>query len=110
MVGRGYGSYDQRQHRILDNEYLTLAIGVGLLGLLAYLAIFAAAFADAHPVARSRDRARAPAAVGAVASIAVALVAGMILDFLSFPQLSYMLCFVAAIAYALGRERREARQ
>ena len=32
LIGRGYGSYDQKKHRILDNQYLALAIGVGLLG------------------------------------------------------------------------------
>ena len=55
LIGRGYGSYDQKQHRILDNQYLTLAIGVGLLGLIGYLAIFFTSFFSAHRVARSGD-------------------------------------------------------
>jgi hypothetical protein len=107
LVGRGYGSYDQKLHRILDNQYLGLAIGVGLLGLVAYLAIFFASFLSAHRVARSNDPERAPPALGAAAAIVVALVSGAILDFLSFPQLPYLFCFIAAIAFVLGRERME---
>jgi hypothetical protein len=109
LIGRGYGSYDQKLHRILDNQYLGLAIGVGLLGLIGYLAIFATSFLSAHRVARSNDPERAPPALGAAAAIVVALVSGAILDFLSFPQLPYLFCFIAAIAFVLGRERMERR-
>jgi hypothetical protein len=105
LIGRGYGSYDQKKHRILDNQYLGLGIGVGLLGLLGYLGIFATSFLSAHRVARSRDPERAPPALGAAAAIAVALVSGALLDFLSFPQLPYLFCFIAAIAFVLGRDR-----
>lgn len=107
VLGSGYGSYDQKKHRILDNEYLSLAIGVGLVGVLSYLAVFATSFLNAHRVARSRDKQRAPAALGAAAAIVVALVTSAVLDFLSFPQLPYLLCFIAAIAYVLGREHLE---
>jgi polysaccharide biosynthesis protein PslJ len=104
LIGRGYGSYEQKQHRILDNAYLSLAIGVGLIGVIAYLAIFATAFLSAHPAARSGDPDRAPPALAAAAAIVVALVAGAILDFLSFPQLPYLFCFIAAIAFVCGRD------
>jgi hypothetical protein len=107
LIGRGYGSYDQKKHRILDNQYLGLGIGVGLLGLIGYLAIFVTSFVSAHRVARSTDPERAPPALGAAAAIVVALVSGAILDFLSFPQLPYLFCFIAAIAFVLGRERLE---
>jgi polysaccharide biosynthesis protein PslJ len=109
LIGRGYGSYDQIKHRILDNQYLTLAIGVGFLGIVAYLAIFILSFFAAHPIARSGDPDRAPPAMAVVAGLAVALVGGAILDFLSFPQLSYLFCMFAAIAYIYDRERREKR-
>lgn len=108
LLGRGYGSYDQKHHRILDNQYLGLGIGVGLLGLLAYLSILATAFLGAHRVTRSGDPERAPPAMGAAAAIVVALLAGALLDCLSFPQLPYVFCFVAAIACVLGRERQDA--
>ncbi|HEX5713925.1 MAG TPA: O-antigen ligase family protein [Solirubrobacterales bacterium] len=104
VLGRGYGSYDQIKHRILDNQYLGIAIGVGLVGLVAYLAIFATSFLSAHRVARFGGPDRAPPALGAAAAIVVAVVAGALLDFLSFPQLPYLFCFIAAIAFVLGQE------
>lgn len=104
LIGRGYGSYNQKQHRILDNSFLTLGIGIGLIGVLAYLAIFVAAFTGAHPAARSRDPERAPPAVAAAVAVIVALVANVLLDFLSFPQLPYLFCFIAAIAFVVGRD------
>lgn len=106
LLGRGYESYDQKKHRILDNQYLTLGIGVGLLGLLSYLAIFATAFLSAHRAARSRDPERAPPSMAAAAAIVAALVAGALLDFLALPQLPYLFCFIAAIAVVLAREQR----
>jgi uncharacterized membrane protein len=107
LIGRGYGSYDQKKHRILDNLYLTLAIGVGLLGLLAYLAIYVTSFRNANRVARSGDPDRAPPAMAAAAAIVVALISGALLDFLSFPQLPYLFCFIAAIAFVLANDRAE---
>lgn len=104
LLGRGYESYDQKQHRILDNQYLTLAIGVGLIGVLAYLAIFASAFLMAHRAARSGDPRRAPPAIASAAAIAAAAVTGALLDFLSMPQLPYLFCFIAALAVVMARE------
>src|SRR3954453_1227878 len=69
LLGRGYGSYDQKKHRILDNLYLTLAIGIGLLGLIGYLAILVTSFLNAHRVARSGDPDRGPPAMAAAAAI-----------------------------------------
>jgi hypothetical protein len=105
LLGRGYGSYDQKKHRILDNLYLTLAIGVGFVGLVGYLAILVTSFLNAHRVARSGDPQRGPPAMAAAAAICVALISGALLDFLSFPQLPYLLCFIAAIAFVLANDR-----
>ena len=105
LLGRGYGSYDQKKHRILDNLYLTLAIGVGLLGIVAYLSILVTSFLEANRVARSGDPDRGPPAMAASASICVALVSGALLDFLSFPQLPYPLRFIAAVVFVLAHDR-----
>jgi hypothetical protein len=107
LLGRGYESYDQKKHRILDNQYLTLGIGVGLLGLLSYLAIFITAFVNANRAARSGDPDRAPPGLAAAASIVAALVAGAILDFLAFPQLPYLFCFIVAMAVVLARDLKK---
>jgi hypothetical protein len=104
LLGRGYESYDQKKHRILDNQYLTLGIGVGLLGLLSYIAIFVTAFFSAHRVARSKDPERAPPAMAAAAAIIAALVASALLDFLALPQIPYLFCFVAAMAVVLAKD------
>lgn len=104
LIGRGYESYDQKKHRILDNQYLTLAIGVGLLGLLSYVAIFFTAFLGAHRVARSGDPDRAPPAMAAAASIVAALVASALLDFLALPQIPYLFCLIAAMAVVLAKD------
>lgn len=104
VLGRGYESYDQKKHRILDNQYLTLAIGVGLLGLLSYVAIFFTAFLSAHRVARSGDPDRAPPALGAAAAIVAALVASALLDFLALPQIPYLFCLIAAMAVVLAKD------
>jgi uncharacterized membrane protein len=104
LLGRGYESYDQKKHRILDNQYLTLGIGVGLLGLLSYVAIFFTAFLSAHRVARSGDPDRAPPALAAAAAIIAALVASALLDFLALPQIPYLFCFIAAMAVVLAKD------
>jgi polysaccharide biosynthesis protein PslJ len=103
LVGAGWGSYDQREHRILDNLYLTLAIEVGLLGVLAYIAMLGSAFVLANRAARSGDPERAPPAMAAAAAIVTVAVASALLDFLSLPQLAYMFCFVAAIGVVSAR-------
>ena len=58
-------------------------------------------------MARSGDPDRAPPALAAAAAIVVALVAGAILDFLAFPQLPYLFCFIAAIAVVLARDLKK---
>lgn len=105
LLGRGYGSYVQKQHRILDNQYLTLAIGVGLLGVLAYLGVLGSAFLVAHREARSGDPDRAPPAIAAAAAVAAAAVIGALLDVLSMPQLPYLFCFIAALVVVSARDR-----
>jgi hypothetical protein len=97
LVGRGYESYDQKKYRILDNQYLTLVIGTGALGVLAYVAIFLSAFLLAHRLARSRDRELSDIAVGAAAAMVSLLVGSALLDTLALPQLPYLICFLAGL-------------
>jgi O-antigen ligase len=104
FLGRGYETYDQKKYRILDNQYLTTIIGTGVIGLLAYISIFAATFLLAHRVARDRESDRSGPAV-AIAATAVAMaVGGALFDILAFPQLPYMICFLAGFAAVLWRE------
>jgi O-antigen ligase len=106
LFGRGYQSYDGHKYRILDNEYLFLIIGVGLIGLVAYLAILAAALSAAHGTARSRDPVRARFVLGAAGAVAVIGMATALFDVLSFPHVPYLLFFMAAIIVVLREPAR----
>jgi O-antigen ligase len=97
VLGRGYESYDQKKYRILDNQYLTLVIGTGVLGVLAYLGVFAAVLLLAHRLARAGDPELAPFAIAASASIASLIVGSALLDTLALAQLPYLICFIAGL-------------
>jgi O-antigen ligase len=119
LLGRGFQSYDPHKYRILDNEYLGLLITTGAVGVLAYVAIFAAimglahaAIKDpAHPPDRTlpdayayADARRSSLALAAFASVGTVALASVLFDALSFPHVPYLLFFVAALIIAL-RER-----
>jgi O-antigen ligase/polysaccharide polymerase Wzy-like membrane protein len=109
LIGRGYDSYDQKRYRILDNQYLTLVVNVGFLGVLGYLGIMLAAFLLAHRCARSYDPDRAwfgPAAASAIVGITIG---SALLDTLALPQLPYLFCFLAAFATIHARGLPSAR-
>jgi hypothetical protein len=101
LLGRGYESYDPHKYRILDSEYLGILIGVGVIGLLGYLAIFGAMMSAAQRTIRGPDPRRASAALAAFASVGVIAVASALFDVLSFPHVPYLLFFVAAMIVVL---------
>jgi hypothetical protein len=101
LVGRGYESYDPHVYRILDNEYLGVLIGVGAIGLVAYIAIFGSMMSAAHRTIRGPDPRRASPALAALASVGVIAVSSALFDVLSFPHVPYLLFFVAAMILAL---------
>lgn len=110
LVGRGYESYDQKRYRILDNQYLSLAVNVGLLGVAAFVGVLLAGIALAHRCARSRapDQARlGPAAAAAFAGL---VIGSALMDTLALPQIPYLFCVIAALTAvsALSLERRRA--
>lgn len=98
VIGRGYESYDQKKYRILDNQYLSLIIGTGILGVLAYLSIFAAICWLAHRVARSKDDPeRAGFAIASIAAMASVVAGSALMDTLALPQLAYLICFLGGL-------------
>jgi hypothetical protein len=101
LIGRGFQSYDPLKYRILDNEFLGLAIGVGLIGLVSYLVIFGVLLAMAHPMIRGPDPRRAAAALGLQAAVVTTCVANSLFDELSFTHVSYLFFFLAAMVVAL---------
>ncbi len=101
LIGRGFQSYDPVKYRILDNELLGLTIGVGAIGLVAYLGIFGVLFALAHPMIRGPDPRRSAAALAIQSALVTTLVANALFDELSFVHVSYMLFLLAAMVVAL---------
>jgi hypothetical protein len=109
LVGRGYESYDQKRYRILDNQYLTLVVNVGILGVLSYLGIMVTAFVLAHRCSRARDPDKAWFGVAAAVAIVGLTVGSELLDILALPQLPYLFAFVAAFATIMARDLPSAR-
>ncbi len=122
LLGRGFASYDPHKYRILDNEYLGLLIGTGVLGVLAYAGILLAMMSLAHATVRGRareprsgpdlhrgarlrggGRAREPSslALAALACVGVVALTSALFDVLSFPHVPYLLFFVAGMIVAL---------
>lgn len=106
MLGRGYESYDQKKYRILDNEYLTLLVGVGVLGVIAYVGMFAALFLLAHRLARSRDPMLASTGMAAAAAVVVVTLGSALLDSIALPQVPYLFCLIGALTVAATRHPR----
>jgi polysaccharide biosynthesis protein PslJ len=97
FIGRGYESYDQKKYRILDNQYLSTVIGIGLLGVITYLSVFGAMFLLAHRTARAGDPRRAPPAIAAGAAIMSLVVGSALLDYFALPQLAYLSSFIGGL-------------
>jgi len=109
LIGRGYESYDQKKYRILDNAYLSMIIGAGVLGVLAYLSVFVTIFVLAHRVARTGDLDRGPPAVAAAAAMASLIIGSALLDTLALPQLAYLICFIGGLTVVGARADHDAR-
>jgi hypothetical protein len=103
LLGRGFQSYDPHKYRTLDNQYLGLILGVGLLGLAAYLAVLIATGAMAHVGVRSGDPIRGPVALGAAAATAVMVVSTGLFDLLSYPHVPYLFFFIGGLVVACAR-------
>jgi hypothetical protein len=106
-LGRGFGTYSHERYRLLDNEYLAVIIGTGLVGLAAYLAMMLGVVLVAMRPIRSRDPLRAPPALGAAAAAVAFGIASALFDVLAFPQAPYLFFFVAALAVVAASPREE---
>ncbi|HEY0277698.1 MAG TPA: O-antigen ligase family protein, partial [Solirubrobacterales bacterium] len=109
--GRGYGTLDSIKsdtYRIFDNEYLGELYQVGLIGLLAFLALIITPVILARSVARSDNPFRGPPALAAVAGIIAFAVAASLYDILTFPQAPYLFLFLAAMCITAASEEHVA--
>jgi O-antigen ligase len=104
LVGRGFQSYDPFKYRILDNEFLGLLIGVGVIGLVIYLCIFGALMRFSQRMIRAPGPTKRSSALIMLAMLTVALVSNALFDVLSFSHVSYLFFFVAAMVIALRND------
>jgi O-antigen ligase len=110
-IGRGYGTHNSIQHdtyRIFDNGYLDLAYEVGLLGLLAWLAMLLLPIIQSRYAAKSDNPMRGPPALAAAAGCLAFGVATALYDILSFPQAPYLFVFLAAMCICSASVERVA--
>ena len=98
VLGRGYGTYQPTfGHRILDSEILLRLIEMGVLGLAAYFLLGASVVATARSTIISRHPTRAPPALIGAAAAVVFLVVGALFDSMSYPQVTYIFLYLAAL-------------
>jgi O-antigen ligase len=97
-LGRGYGSYDPHKYRVIDNQYIGLAIETGFLGVGSYLLLLIGVFVAARPAIRSGDPSRAPPALAAACVAVAVAVAAALFDIFAYPQVPYVFLFVAGLA------------
>jgi hypothetical protein len=108
LLGRGFQSYDPLKYRYLDNEYLGLLIGTGVLGTAAFLAIFGSLLTLGHPLIRGPDHYRSGPALAIQVALVMTLVTCALFDTLSFAHVSYMLFFLGALLLAIHKPSRAA--
>lgn len=111
ILGRGFGTMNTqnwRTYRILDNQYLDTIFVVGVVGLVAYLAIVFCAMMTAHGVIK-RGGVRAPPALAAAAGCAAFGLVSATYDAAGFPQAVYSFLFAAGMIAVLASKRDQPR-
>jgi O-Antigen ligase len=104
ILGRGFGTYDWRDYRFIDNEYLKRLIETGALGFLSFLSLIVclviAALRGRRRLLRSgRGSPNDEGIFAAAAGAAIAFgTAAAVFDELFFPQAPYVFFLVAGLA------------
>jgi hypothetical protein len=107
LLGRGFGSFEARRYRILDNQYLGAIVETGGIGLIAYTGLILAAAGSALVAARRRRSPDAWIALAGAGSALVFLCANAFFDALAFPHAPYAFLLVAALVAVWRRGTRE---
>ena len=95
--GRGLGTYNHVDYRILDSEVLHTTIETGLIGLLAYLMIPISLLLSVRKLIRRReDEWSSVGLIGAACAVAF-LVVSFLFDVMSFPHAGYIFLYIAAL-------------
>jgi hypothetical protein len=109
LFGRGWGSYNHVDYRLLDSEILQRLVEMGVIGLLVYLSMAVAVVAAARALINARDPRWSPLALIGAAAAVPFLIASALFDILSFPHATYIFFFMAGLtAVVVAPERRRA--
>jgi hypothetical protein len=108
ILGRGWGTYDHVIYRVLDSEPLHRIIEMGVLGLLAFIAMPLAVVLSARATIAARNpRWAPPALIGAAVAVSF-LVVSVLFDVLSFPHPTYIFMLMAGLVTVVISQRPEA--
>jgi hypothetical protein len=99
-LGRGWQTYDPERYRVLDNEYLSILIGNGWLGVAAFALLLIAALVVCTRAIRTDDPARAPPALAAAGVVTMVAVASATFDTIAFAVVPYTFCLFLGLAAA----------
>lgn len=103
VIGRGFGSYDPRRYRFLDNQALALLVETGVTGLGVYLAMVLAGIGAGLTAARRRFGQLSWLSLAGAAAMVAFLVANVLFDTLSFAHAPYL--FLAILALCMIARR-----
>jgi O-antigen ligase len=105
--GRGLGTWYAPKHQVFDNQYLLSLVEVGVLGLVAFMGIFAAGIYSALRARfMSSDPGDRDLGLTLVAMLVVPIVACATFDFASFKTATALAFLVAGAAGSLSRTAR----
>lgn len=108
FFGRGFSTF-LPQYRILDNQYLGLLIEVGIVGVLALLALFMSAFGSALAVRRiTTDAKTRSLAQALMATVAAGVFSFATFDAFGFPQVAGLVFLgIGCIGALLNTQRQQ---
>ncbi|WP_176946382.1 O-antigen ligase family protein [Blastococcus aurantiacus] len=102
--GRGLGSYVPEIYRVLDNQFLSSLLDVGLVGTVALTAVYLGTYALGRVVRKNATRTDdAHLGQALAASALVALVTSLTFDALAFPTFAGLLFLLFGLSGALWR-------
>jgi len=107
LIGRGFATFIPSRYDFIDNQYLVSLMEVGLLGVLAYLALWIGGILVARSARRaSNDPDTRDLSQALVASMAVIIVTSGTFDFLGFSVVRGLAFLLLGCIGALWRLQR----
>ncbi len=97
LLGRGWGTYDHFSYRVLDSELLHRLVEMGVVGLLAFIAMGLVVILSARATIAARDPRWAPPALIGAAAATSFLAVSVLFDVLSFPHPTYIFMLMAGL-------------